>query len=263
MYLLAKSFTYDGVELPLQYMLGTTDGVDTNKESYISRKTNKGEITPDRVTPHYYSSTYEDVLSFDVLIIKKDGSILNSTEIDDLILWLDKSDNYHLLTVTDYDGITYHSELEYFAMSKGFNEFGVGNLIYGLTFHFECNAPYAYSKEFSYPFVGGVPIEIDNTSHEQRPVYPIVELQSNVTGEITIKNLSFLPNEVQMLKVLQVQALKINNELGIIEDNMDVFDYSTDTNLVWICLTRGKNSLLVSGDVTGIIKCRYPKKRGI
>ena len=66
--------------------------------------------------------------------------------------------------------------------------------------------------------------------------------------------------EIQMVTG---QSLTIDNQLGNIVDESDLFDYSTDTNLIWLKLKHGENKITIAGNATGSIKCRYVRKVGI
>lgn len=263
MYLLAKSFNFNGKELPEKYILASPDEADMQRESTISRTTSYGNLTSYRPIPHYYSSTYSEVLKFDVFLLKEDRKLLSQSEMDDLILWLDAPNDHCLFTITDYEGVSFHKGLEYFALPIGYNEFGVDNMTYGLIFHFECNAPFPFTRDHTYPFDSKNTVTIDNTSHETSDdIYPTIELTSNFTGEVSIKNTVY-PEEIVKLNVLEGQKLTIDNLSGDITDNLNLFDYSKDTNLNWLHLAPGKNSITFTGNVSGTIKCKYVRKVGI
>ena len=65
------------------------------------------------------------------------------------------------------------------------------------------------------------------------------------------------------LSVKNGQTLIIDNNACDITDNLGLFSYGTDTNLKWISLVSGNNVLTITGNATGEIKCRYPRKVGI
>lgn len=264
MYLLSKSFTFNGVSLPDAYALASPESIDFSRDTAISRNSNYGDITPYRSSPHYYSSTYAQVLKFDIFLVKCDGKTFSTQEREDLISWLDSPREHCLFTVVDKPGIDYHQGLEYFTMSTGYSEWQIGYEVYGLLFHFECNAPYAFTSEYSYNFDTSSTLVIDNTSHESsEDIYPVIEIKATTNTTAIIKNINY-PDDNMELKMVSGQTLTIDCQKGLIEDNMDLFDYSTDTNLNWLHLSPGRNSIVVTGSgVTGMIKCRYVRKMGI
>ena len=63
--------------------------------------------------------------------------------------------------------------------------------------------------------------------------------------------------------MLKDQKLIVDNKYGKITDELNQFDFSKDTNLVWLKLAPGLNKITVTGNAKGIVKCRYIRKVGI
>lgn len=263
MNLLAKSFAFDGMSLPEGYVLCSFESVDTKKETAIKLDTNKSKITPFRSQTSLYSVQYKDVITFSTSLMKCNHEKLTDDEYNSLTQWLLSPIVYRPFNVIDYPGITYHQNVVYNAICVGYDEFVINGDIYGLTFNFECDSSYGYSPEQSYDFTGNTPLVINNKTEElSEDIYPEIELHCNSTEGVAIKNNSY-PEEMMTLKVLEGQTLTIDNKHGLIKDNLDMFNFGTDTNLMWIHLAPGINSITVFGDVTGTIKYRYVRKRGI
>lgn len=263
MNLMAESFTFNGVSLPKGYVLCAFESVDTIHETSIKLNTNKSKITPFRPQASLYNVQYKDVIAFSVSLMKCNSEKISDNEYISLTEWLLSPVTYCSFTVIDYPEITYHQNVIYNAICVGYDEFVVNGNVYGLTFSFECDSPYGYSPEQSYDFTGNTPFMINNKTEElSEDIYPEIELHCNSTEGVAIKNNSY-PEEMMTLKVLEGQTLTIDNKHGLIKDNLDMFNFGTDTNLMWIHLAPGINSITVFGDVTGTIKYRYVRKRGI
>ena len=263
MYLHAKSFNYNKQELPSGYVLATSSSPDLDKDTTIKRTANYGDLTPYRSKPHYYASAYDSVLKFNIFLLRCDGKPMTRQEQINLVRWLDTPDEHCLLTVTDFADSDYHKDLEYFVVPTGYSEYGLANHIYGLDFSFECNAPYPFTKEYIYPIDTTKTLIIDNISDKlSTDVYPIITLKANKTETIKITNMNYADEEME-LQVIEGQTLTIDNEYGCITDDKEQFSYSTDTNLEWLHLAPGKNSISFTGDFTGTVKCRYARKVGI
>lgn len=260
MELLAKSINFNGVELPSDYAIVSFNAMDAKRSNVIAQSTLKGNITPYRDVPHFYGLNYTDVLKFDISIMKKTEKPLSLQERGELIAWFNGPANYCKLTVTDTKYTDYHKDIEYFVICTGYDEFSHHTQIYGYTFHFEANAPYGFSPEYSYTLIDNS-VVINNPSLTGY-YYPIIELTCNTRETIQVKILE-VPSNILTLNVVPGQKLTIDNEAGDIKDNVDLFDYGTDSNLSWIYLLPGENTLSVTGDVTGYVKCRYPRKAGI
>ena len=261
MNLMAESIIFNGKMLPVGFVLCSFESSDTTRETGIKLVTNKSTLTPFRNKANLYSVQYEDVLKFSVSIIKCSGEKISDYEYRELVEWLTSPVTYCPLTVIDFPDVSYHSEVIYYAVCTGYNEFVVDD-IYGLTFDFECNAPYGFSPTQIYKFSGGTPIKINNLTEEfSIDIYPIVTINCKSTETVTIRNDQY-PDEVIELKVLNGQVLTIDNEHGLIIDSIDMFDFE-DTNLEWLHLAPGINTITVSGNVTGTIEFQCVRKRGI
>lgn len=259
-----KTFTYDGKSLTdFDAIMCSFDSQDTMRD-VLSYTVNKGEITPDRPTPNAYNKAYVDVLTFGVGICKCYGEEFSETERNQIVRWITAPLPYRKFVIQDSEEFPYHGDTEYFVTCTSYKNYIPNSAVRGMYFEFECNAPYGFSPEESTSFSSSNPtVTINNQSDETfEDYYPTIELTGNTTGEVTITNSKF-PSEVMRLQVRQTQKLTIDCKMGNITDNMDLFDYATDTNLVWLRLSPGENTITVTGNAAGKIKCRYPRKVGI
>lgn len=261
MNLMAESIIFNGKMLPVGFVLCSFESSDTTRETGIKLITNKSKLTPFRNKVHLYSMQYEDVLKFSMSIVKCNGEKITDYEYIELVKWITSPTTYCPLTVIDFPDVSYHSNVIYYAVCTGYDEFVVDD-VYGLTFNFECDSPYGYSPIQTYDFTGGTPVKINNISEETyNDVYPVMTLTCKSTGTVTIRNDQY-QDEVIELKVLKGQVLTIDNKNGLITDSIDMFDFE-DTNLEWLHLAPGINTITVSGNVTGTIEFQCVRKRGI
>lgn len=267
MNIFGKSFTYDGIpSSTYNVMLCAFEPPSPSRETALAQTILRGETNPYRAIPNYYASKYTDVLKFDAAIAKCDGTPFLPSERREIMAWLTGPQApVPFIIQEDDDG--YHQGIEYFAKCVNYAEYWPSDSLCGLIFSFECDGPYGYSPEEMTDFeaISGTPaiIRINNTSDERRQDhYPIIELTAGATGMVTITN-SVYPDEPLTLSVKNGQQLTIDNRLGLIEDNLDMFDYATDTNLKWVRLAYGPNTLTIDGHARGCVKCRYIRKAGI
>lgn len=261
-----KSFTYSGRNSnDFGVVLCSFETSDTMRDTAIDYTVNKSELTPNRSIANYYNHKFSDVMQFSVGVCKCQGDPFTEAERREIVGWLTSSKGYQLFHVQDFPGNDYHQNIDYFATCVGYKEFTPNGAINGMSFDFECNAPYGFSPEevtnFDITTTGTV--TINNTSDEwNEDYYPILELEGKSTGTVNITN-NVYPDTIMELKIKNGQRLLIDNQDGDITDNVGIFDYSTDTNLKWLRLKHGENVITISGNVKGCIKCRYIRKVGI
>lgn len=263
MNLMAESIIFNGKMLPVGFVMCSFESSDTTRETGIKLITNKSTLTPFRNKVNLYSVQYEDVLKFSISLIKCNGEKISDYEYMELVDWLTSPVTYCPLTVIDFPDVSYHSEVIYYVVCTGYDEFVVDD-VYGLTFNFECDSPYGYSPMQTYNFTGGTPVKINNLSEElHKDIYPVVTLTCKSTETVSIKNDQY-PDEVMELKVLKGQTLTIDNESGMFTDSFKIFTFDElDFNLTWLHLAPGINNITVSGNVTGTIEFQCVRKRGI
>lgn len=265
-----KSFEFNGI-LSDRYdvVLCSFNTVDNNRSNGISYKISKGNITENRPSPNFYGKSYGNVLEFQIEICKNCGTndFFTTEEQKDIIRWITSPYDYRKFKIIDNNEDYYHSGIEYFCICTDYNETVINDHIGGMLFKFECNAPYGFYEEQITEFAATTStpssVIVNNLSDElEEDYYPIIELESQETGDVTIVN-SIYPDEIMELKVLNGQTLVIDNMESDISDNINMFNYNTDTNLCWLRLAPGENIITITGNVTGYIKCLYPRKAGI
>lgn len=268
MNVLGKSFTFNGISsTSFNLALCLIDSNQTSKDSVMSWSVNKGDITPHRYAPNFYSRQPEQVLQFDITFIKSNSESFTPDERRTIINWLTEPISYAVLTIEDdADSMPYHQNIEYCALVTDYSEFVPVGDVYGMTFHFECSSPYGFAplETTTFSCTDTANITVNNTSDDiRRDYYPVIWLKAGATGNITITN-TIYPQESMILAVKNGQELLIDCQMGDITDmNVHLFDYSTDTNLTWLRLAHGENHLTITGPCTGEIRCKYMRKAGI
>ena len=265
-----KSLEFDGVSSEDDnIMLCTLDTPDHNRTSAISYDILSGDITPNRPIPNLYNKKYNKVLEFKITVCKKCviKDRFTTAEQQELIRWFTSPFDFRKFKIIDFEDSDYHTGIDYFCICNDYGETVINDSICAMFFQFQCNAPYAFLEEESTSFISSsttpTTFTINNKSDElEDDYYPVIEVKGTSTGTVTIKNNSY-PDEIMELSVKTGQTLYIDNDESDITDDKDLFDYSTDTNLCWIRLKSGNNVITVTGDCTGNIKCRYPRKVGI
>ena len=260
-----KNFIYDGKNSSdYGVILCTFDTVKTTKDTAITYKINRSDLTPYKSVVNTYSRSYEDVLKFDIGLCKCNGKKFTLAEREEIVSWITSPIYPTLFTVTDHIiDDPYHDDIEYYCNAVSYSEFSPLPSVYGLLFSMECNAPYGFTPERKTSFSENSTFTVFNSSDEKyQNYYPIIEITASSTGKVTLVNNKF-PDDIMELNMLKDQKLIIDNKYGKITDESNQFDFTKDTNLIWLKLEPGLNKITVTGNVKGVVKCRYIRKVGI
>ena len=262
-----KYYTFNGISSSkYNVMLCSFESSYLDRETGLNYETNRTDITVNKPTVQVYNKKYSDVLQFDITLIRNNQEEFSAAERREIVSWMTSPDSPTLFTITDCedDGVKYHENIEYFCVCVGCSEKFVNGVV-GLVFSMECNAPYGFSPIETTNFISttSTTVTINNTSDElNQYYYPIITVRATGNGTVKFTNNQF-PDESMEIQMVTGQSLTIDNMLGNIVDESDLFDYSTDTNLVWLKLKHGENKITITGNATGSIKCRYVRKVGI
>lgn len=220
-------------------------------------------ISPYKSVKKYYAEKYNDILTFDISICLNDGSDFDKNQIRALNRWMQPSGKYRELIVIDYPDDDFHQDITYYAKCTDITYFKVANRIKGLTFSMTCNAPYGFEiKEYSFDKDNNI-LVIEDISDDDTYVKPIIEFHANQTG-----NVEFVNNMVNAYP-LQIHCLQnndyiIDNSLRFITDRMGMLNFDEEVNKNWIYLNpMQSNTIRISGDVSGKMTCKFPRKVGI
>lgn len=263
-----KEFEYNGI-CSTEYgaILCSFETVDTQRTTGIAYDLNTGEITPQKPIANFYNKKYKQPIQFKISLCKlsKSDKYFSVGEQRKIVRWITSPTDYRKFRILDDDNTIYHYGIEYFCICTEYEEVVVNNQLAGMTFLFQCNAPYGFYQQETIEFnsSNSSSIIIDNYSDERESIYyPYIEMTGLSNGSVHIHN-DLLPDCNMELSIHMNQTLYIDTALCDITDNTGQFKYSTDTNLKWIGLLPGKNTLSITGDVQGKFVCRYPRKVGI
>lgn len=273
-----KYFTYDDKSSEdFTLMIGSFD-IDIEIPMGLSRDILKGEMNRFRSIPNHMGTSYNDVLSFQITLLKDKCKITDinelyftEDEIDDINTWLTSSDYPILFHMYSYDDDT-DKKYDYFGIFTEVDTNVIGGKVIGLTYTFTTNAPYAFtelvSKEFSCSGTTELSIEV-NTSERKHEIYPVIKLtpSGSETGrvEITITNETDGNREMQLsvLKepiTIDCGKCKISDEVGLISfEDLGISDVDY---VYWLRLYHGTNKLIVKGDTKITFEYREPRKVG-
>lgn len=260
-------FTFNGKSLSDfgNYILCSFDEKNTTEDTSLNRTISKSSITQMKVRPNHFGITYDDVLTFNMGIVKATGEALSFREYCILNAWLTSPGSPRSLTISDVES-DYYKELEYFGMVTAITNFQPYDSKTGIDFTFTCDAPYPYSKEQIYDFTSeqSTSIAIENTSDEwEEEYYPILEITSLAAQTVTIRNSSHPDETLMSLEMEKDQTLTIDNELCIIKDSRNLFCADRDFNFKFISLIPGENTISITGKCEGRFKCRFVRKAGV
>ena len=257
-----RSFTFNGKnsETDFASLQSQFNGLEHTVQTAFTYTLNRGEIQPARAVPNYYSSQFSDTLQFSATIAKSDHTPYSQAEERRILSWLTAPDGYAPFSVVDPPEEDYHRGITYYVRCTGVTEerpMG-GNSVLALTLAFTCSAPYGYSEERRYPFTcsstASIPVENDSDDLGT-DLWPVIELKALQSGSISLCS-SACPEDVMSLSLREYQEVVIDCAAMDITDNLDLFDYSRDTNLAWIRLSPGPNTLSVTGACEGAVRFR-------
>lgn len=275
-------------------MFSTKDG-----QEFIGRTFDKAEITSVRPVSNHYASKYEDVLVFNMLILKHSQNFVNQKdykmsdeEIHILRSWLENPKlpaEFHPILKNETMSVYYYG------IFTNIQPFLIENDCYGLYLTFTCNAPYGFSEEYTYEVsIQSIDTEVEhsviNTEGNEfaELLKPIITINSNnvfiedeeitFTNEISLESMTVkMPVGISSV-IIDCQNKRIldeNNQLISMEDiglTVPVVDYynfiSAESYLInWLSLYAGNNIIKI--DVTNaetvssiLFETRYIIKTG-
>lgn len=243
----------------------------------LNRSILKGETNRFRTSPNHMGTSYDDVLSFEVTLIKdpcvtsSEDMYFSEDEIDDINAWLTSADYPILFHMYDYDdGVD--KKYDYFGIFTEVKTQVFGGRVSGLTYTLTTNSPYAFTelieKEFECSGETNFTIEVNN-SERKREIYPIIKL--NPTGDelgrvnITIKNStdddkSITLNVLKEPITIDCSKSKIYDAVGLL--SFEDLGLSDIGYIYWVRLYHGVNNFTVVGDTKIIFEYREPRKVG-
>lgn len=197
---------------------------------------------------YYYSSTYNEALTFTAQMIKKDGAEFTRQELATLSRWLLRKDGFKKFEFIggNLTGITF------FVTVTELNELSVSESVYGVEAKFTCNAPFGYGKEIiqEKEFIGNDDYVIMNRSDENGYLYPDITIHILQDGDITIRNQE--NRETIIKKCIVGEVISIDGNSRLISSTKP--DISSRFNYKWFRLIRFENE--VENKITSTAPCK-------
>lgn len=269
-----KKFTYNGKSSEDFHLriCGLEEELDAPLA--LDREVEKGDVNRYRKRANHFGTRYQDVLSFNVHVIKdpeyypapKDQPFTRS-ELRAITSWLTAPQYPGLFHMYDYESAT-QEEVDYFGLFSNVETFFYGQL-YGLKLTFVCDSPYGYSAEkvFTGLCTDSTVLEVSNQSDELEDyLYPVIEIIPSATGSITITNQTDGGRSVTLLLkqflpvTMDCQRLMVRDAAGLID--LADLGFGDEDTVYWPRLLAGSNTIEILGDCTITFRFREPRKAG-
>lgn len=262
-----KSFSYNGHTSTEMGVIMVSFGSETSDFSNLGYNISKSSLNSHRSKVQSHSKSYSDVLTFTISLVKSNYQKFTTEEKRNVISWLTSPKTYRELEIVDEGNDNYHENITYYSICTGWQDMRPSpRMHYGLTFTFECNSPYGYGDLKTQSFIStssttlSVVVENDNL---EDVIYPSFEILPRATAQIKIKNNTVAGSENFTVQANNNDRLYIDMERGIITDYAETFHYSNGSNLLWTTLVNGRNNIVITGNCTGTMTWREPRKVGI
>ncbi|MGF0034534.1 phage tail domain-containing protein [Bariatricus sp. SGI.154] len=197
-----KDFTY--LDRKLSELDGHYVSVDfeQNPDSAFafSRDISYGDTNHYRTEPNVSWSHLGDRLTFELHIVKdpdyyssQADAILTNGDIRELTRWLTSTITSQYL-ILEYEEQAPYDTPCYYGQFSDIRPFNINGDVYGLRLIFECSSPYGYTEELVDTMIlkGNTHEYILNSQDDRLEdyCYPSIRIESNVTGQIFLCNLS-------------------------------------------------------------------------
>jgi hypothetical protein len=258
-----SNFIYDNItsesfNLKIGYLNsgGTQESTSGSNIKIISDKVRR------KPKPYFYGVEIEPVLEFDMFVYSEVA--LDIYDLSAINKWLYGRQQYKWLQVQQENGM---EGIWYNCFLTNPQDIYIGNLPYCKKFTVVCDAPWAWTDEFTYNYTITTPnqsIIFNNLSDcADDYLYPYVSFTiSSTTTNFSIKNNSDNGREFKFTNISGNETITVNNELQIITSST-LNNRLNNFNLKWLRLVSGNNSLIVNGNCPSLIfKMRFPKKIG-
>ena len=266
MNLYAKDYTFNGKKLSSfgDFMIGDFESSSSETVDIgLSKTLSTTDFSAYRDSRYYYNEKYESPLQFNIGIYYSNGNEFAPDIIRSLSRWMQCRGGFQSLTVADYDGVSTHENMVYYARCTNIQHFCVAKIVRGMIFSMECNAPYGYERQ-EFPFLSSnSTVKINTISDESDYIRPIIQFHANSTGTVTFLN-SQISSSPLSISCKANDDYTVDNKLRIVSDTMELLDYGNDVSKNWIYLDPyGENTIQLSGGANGKFICEFPRKVGI
>lgn len=274
-----KSFTFNGHSSTEFHLVLAAFDTQDEMEMGITRSVEHGEFAKYRSRPNHTGAVYDDVLQFDITLIK-DPCYFSSQkemeftrrEVGKLNAWLTGPQYPSLFHMEDYpDDTTADEQVDYF-VTVGEVSSTYLNGVCGLTYTLYCDSPYGYSPEIintltcttALPYDDAI---VNNSDELQSYEYPTLEIVPKSTGKLTWKNITD-DNKSLTIDVLQDNNIYLDCRNLVPRDDtgalitLESMGITDTGNLYWPRLCAGENHIQITGDAIITMKHREARKVG-
>lgn len=243
-------FTFDGVDSSEFNILNVHTSSGMFEEQFLPTRNIVEEKTAHRHEPYFFGYEYEPI-EFSVEAYLENG--FQDDDIKRIKKWLFK-DGYKPFNFSDEPSKIYYCTVVSTpsAIHNGCKE-GY------LKIDFRCNSPFIYSPVYSERITvdNSVILEIENNG--DLDIYPIITIQKNIEGNVSIKNLSDGGNSLVINNLTNEEIVEIDCENEIIEtDDVSHFNLHEDISGEYVKLVTGVNRLEINGSC--LIEVVYQEK---
>lgn len=264
----ARNFVYNGTSLSSldsNYLVAAFESDAEDEFNMVSRSVGRSDIRYDQPLTYDYGAIDEDVLTFDVNIIKNSDDPITRSEMRQLVSWLMSPVVPQWANFTgcndDYFNDLYFKGRFVSARSRNIGE----SRKIAATFTFENIAPYAFTEEYTYILTtsnGEAATTIENYgTYVGKTVLPQITIHANSTGNVTIRNSADSSQDAFSIYLLTGQEVTVRDHNCF--NGSALFPFENLNNYNWPIIKDGNNPILVTGDATVTIKTRFYEAIGI
>lgn len=273
-----KYFEYNGKSSKdFGIMVGVFNSTSDDIPMGLTRSVNRGEMTKYRYRANHYGATYDDVLEFELGIIKDpckfNGNDMkfSRSEIRAINAWLTSPQFPKLFHMIDYDSdILRDDYVDYFCTITDVTATGAGD-IFTLTYTLTCDSPFGYSEAKTHfiqksDSVDALFTVLNESDDLENYVYPTLKVIPTADGEVRVENLT----DGGVLTIQAIANLTIyidSSKLMMYDETKKLItfeDLGIDDidNIYWFRLCHGTNEIRITGDASVEITYRECRKVG-
>lgn len=258
------AFVFDGIPCEeyelMVYDLGSHTQSDSKFASGVSIVEEK---LPTRWKPYFYGVKFENKLTFTLVFGVNEQRVsandfLSRQEMETVASWLTGHDGYKWLEIIQPD----MEAVRYRCMITDLVPIEYGWIPWAFKATVECDGPYAYMypKEFSYS--GNCEAVLYNESSHNGGFHPMIYLELNGGGDVTIENLSdngAIFSLAGLPPAVRSVMIDCDKQIIIDRDGLNLYPYF---NFHFLCLVKGENKLNITCNGKTRIICEFPINTG-
>jgi len=221
----------------------------------VSDKTSRNSV------PYIYGVNSSDPLEFEMTIVSEkeidiyDKSAISRWLFEEKFKWL------HIIQPDSQD-------IWYYCIMTDKKSVNIAGCTYALSFTVICDAPYAWTKEYTKTFITATTTPTNftfmNTSDDMKDLLPLINIKldsAQTSIKITNNSNSGKNNEIELTGLIGGDEINIDCKRQIIKatSTLNILDKS---NLKFLGFVQGVNNLTITGKATTTITYRFVRKVG-